>query len=554
MLKSNFVVLYFIIFIYILTMGLYYNQTHTIIIEETEKHIEDILLSRRALSHLVNDLQKKEVTRLKDTGTIGPNYFSKELLSSSYISLQLNKYTNAERKKLGVAPLTFKYASPNPMNPKNLANAYEQNIYNQFNNSTISKYKEILTVNNKKYLYYAIASDRIEAKCLQCHGLPKDAPKMLVEAYGEDNGFGLKIGALSAIISIKAPLGALYKVNDKQFYRIALISFIIFIILYILTEVTRKYLRKKEDYLLNVNDAHIQSLQETEILKNSLDKLYGHVVSFKFNLEGNIIEVSQALLDVSGYKKDEVIGEECSFFKHQDSEADVFKRVWKSLMSGMPWEGELKNVAKDGRVFWVEAHISPIKDEHNIIQCFESIMRVITENKALLEDINIDPLTTLLNRRSFEQRFIIERSRAKRDKKYLSLLMIDIDFFKQYNDTYGHLQGDTTLQRVTQSLKESFCRSSDLVFRLGGEEFAVITAADEMYKLIASAENACYSLQQERIPHITSDVNPYLSISIGIALIHVNSIHTLDEIYESSDKALYKAKNNGRNQVQFIEL
>ncbi|HIC43784.1 MAG TPA: DUF3365 domain-containing protein, partial [Sulfurimonas sp.] len=342
MLKSNFVVLYFIIFIYILTMGLYYNQTHTIIIEETEKHIEDILLSRRALSHLVNDLQKKEVTRLKDTGTIGPNYFSKELLSSSYISLQLNKYTNAERKKLGVAPLTFKYASPNPMNPKNLANAYEQNIYNQFNNSTISKYKEILTVNNKKYLYYAIASDRIEAKCLQCHGLPKDAPKMLVEAYGEDNGFGLKIGALSAIISIKAPLGALYKVNDKQFYRIALISFIIFIILYILTEVTRKYLRKKEDYLLNVNDAHIQSLQETEILKNSLDKLYGHVVSFKFNLEGNIIEVSQALLDVSGYKKDEVIGEECSFFKHQDSEADVFKRVWKSLMSGMPWEGELK--------------------------------------------------------------------------------------------------------------------------------------------------------------------------------------------------------------------
>lgn len=552
--KSNLVIFLFMFFVYILTMGLYYNQTHNIIIEETEHNIEDILLSRRALSHLVSDIQKSEVNRLKDLGNIEPGYFSKELLSSSYISLQLNEYANVEREKLGLEPLTFKYASPNPTNLDNLANAYELNIYNQLNNKSIIKYKEIVTENNKKYLYYAIAGKRIESKCLQCHGVPEDAPKMLVDAYGSQNGFGLEIGNLAAIISVKAPLSDIYKENDRQFYFIAFITFFIFIVLLIIAEKIKKHLLAKEEAIAKANNAKEESHLKAEELKSSLEKLYGHVISSKFNMQGEIIDVSEALINLSGYSKEEIIGKQFCFFKHPDVERDLFQRVWKSLMRGESWSGEVKNSTKDGTIFWVEASITPVKDNHGITQYFESIMRVITEKKALLEDINIDPLTTLFNRRNFEQRFVIERARAKRDHKYFALLMIDIDYFKQYNDNYGHLQGDLALQKVSESLKKSFRRSSDLIFRLGGEEFAVVSAAPDIQKLIDSADNACFILHQEHIPHIKSDVSPYLSISIGVALVSENSTLTLKDIYEASDKALYEAKTGGRNQIKFIEL
>ena len=552
--KSNLVIFLFMFFVYIFTMSLYYNQTHAIIIEETEHNIEDILLSRRALSHLVSDIQKAEVNRLKDLGSIEAEYFSKELLSSSYISLQLNEYANIERKKLGLEPLTFKYASPNPTNIDNLANAYELNLYKQLNNKEIDKYKEILIQDDKKYLYYAIAGKRIQKQCLQCHGDPQDAPKMMVEAYGEKNGFGLKVGDLAAIISVKAPLDDVYKENDKKFYLIAFITFFIFIVLLIIAEKLKKHLQIKEDAILKAKSAHQKSSLKAEELKDSLEKLHGHIITSKFNLQGELTEVSEALLTLSGYTKEEILGQQFCFFKHPDMEESVFKSVWKSLIKGEAWEGEVKNISKDGKVFWVEASITPVKDSYAITQYFESIMRVITEKKALLEDINIDPLTKLLNRRSFEQRFITERTRAKRDHKVFALLMIDIDFFKQYNDNYGHVQGDIALEQVANSLQESFRRSSDVIFRLGGEEFAVISTAESEEKLINSAENACYMIHKERIAHIKSDICPYLTVSIGLALVHESSTLILRDIYEMSDKMLYEAKTAGRNQIKSIKL
>jgi len=551
---SRIVVFIFMFFVYLMTMGLYYNQTHKIIIEETENNIEDILLSRRALSHLVSDIQKSEVNRLKDIGSIDPEYFSKELLSSSYITLKLNEYTNTERQKLGLEPLSFKYASPNPTNPDNLANAYELNIYNKMNNKTLQKHKETISENGKEYLYYAIAGKRIKPNCLQCHGKPEDAPQMMRNIYGDTNGFGLKVGELSSIISIKVPLNNIYKENDKQFYTIAFVTFILFSLLLFIAEKLKRNMQLKEEEMRQTKQAHEENMKKTNELKSSLKKLYGHVISSRFNLEGKLIEVSDALCKLSGYSKEELIGKSFCFFKHPDTNEHLFQEVWKRLMNGESWSSEVKNLSKEGKVFWVEVVINPIKDDKGIIVYFESIMRIITEKKALLEDINIDPLTSLLNRRSFEQRFVIERARAKRDNKQFALMMIDIDFFKQYNDNYGHLQGDVALQKVAASLQESFRRSCDIIFRLGGEEFAVVSADTSFEKILHSAQNACDNLYQERIPHIKSDIAPYLSISIGVALVSEDSELTLNDIYTASDKALYEAKEKGRNQISSIQL
>ena len=412
--------------VYLLSMGLYYNHTHSIIIRDTEKHIEDILVSRRALAQLVSDIQKPEVNRLKSKNFLHTEYFSSELLSSSYITLKLNEYTNKERQKVNLEPISFKYASPNPTNTKNLANDFEQKIYNQFNTNNIQKYKEVLTQDDKTYLYYAIAERRIEQKCLQCHGLVKDAPQMMINRYGTDNGFGKSLGELSAIISINIPLTDIYKENDKEFFIIALIIFFTFIVLLFLSEKLKNHLKMKEDKLLHVN-------------------------------------------------------------------------------------------------------------------------------KTLMEDINKDPLTSLLNRRSFEEQFLLERDRAKRDNKKFAFMMIDIDFFKHYNDDYGHVQGDRALQKVAQSLQKSFRRSSDLIFRIGGEEFAVLSVGESFQQLINSADKACERLFEEHIPHRSSDIG-YLSISIGLALIDENYDITFLEAYELSDKTLYEAKKSGRNQMKYIKL
>jgi len=552
--KSRFIPFLFMCIMYIAAMGLYYNQTHSIIIEETEKKIEDILLSQRALASLVSNEQKPEIYQLKQSGILHEDYFSPALLSSSYITIKLNELANEERQKLGIAPLVYKYASQNPTNPENLADIYEMKVYEKFKNLNITKFKETITEENKKYLYYAIAGKTIEAKCLQCHGTSDDAPQSLIDRYGSENGFGWKVGELSSIISIKAPLDGIYAQNDTNFFIIAVTILVLLIFLFILAQILQTRLQKKEREIQKAYEKQKQSMQKNEVLKSSIENLYEHLISLQFDMQGTIIHASDALSRLCGYTKEELLGRLFNFFNHPDTLEDSFQEIWKTLQDGTPWVGELKSIDKNGDTFWVEATISPLKDEHNITYAFESIMRIITEKKALLEDINLDPLTSILNRRSFEKCFNSEKSRAKRDKKYFSLIMIDIDFFKQYNDHYGHHTGDKALQSVAKSLQNSFRRSSDFVYRLGGEEFAVLTSEHSVLHIVNSAKNACFNVQQEHIEHIKSGLGPFLTVSIGLATVTCDCELTLDEIYKKSDEALYQAKANGRNRVEYVEL
>ncbi len=553
--RSSRLVSFLLMFVvYVATMYLYLDQTHSIIIDETEKNIENTLLSQRALGTVVSHIQKPEIYKLKIDGVLDKDYFSPALLSSSYITIKLNEYANVERKKLGIAPMLYKYASPNPMNPENLADHFELNVFKKFQTTPIRKYKEIITENGKNYLYYAIAGKIMEKQCLACHGDPENAPKSLVKIYGSDNGFGYKTGQLSSIISIRAPLEGIYEENDRQFYAVAGLIFLIFVTLFFAAELFKTRLEKKEQAIEEERIKSEARKQHTRALESSLENLYEHVISSQFDMKGKIISVSDALLRLCGYSREELIGQSFCFFKHPDTPETLFQDIWKALADGGRWKGEVKNISKTGEVFWVEVDITPMKDEHNITFAFESVMRVITEKKALLEDINIDPLTSLLNRRSFEKRFEVEKNRAKRDQKYFALLMIDIDFFKQYNDHYGHVKGDDVLQKVSRNLERSFRRSSDLIFRLGGEEFAVLTSEKSIGQLIDSAQNACSKLQKECIQHLYSDICPCLTISIGMAILPQDSTLGLEEVYEKSDEALYKAKENGRNQVQVVEL
>lgn len=166
----------------------------------------------------------------------------------------------------------------------------------------------------------------------------------------------------------------------------------------------------------------------------------------------------------------------------------------------------------------------------------------------------IDGLTGIANRRRFDETIDVEWKRAFRDGTPMSLLMIDIDFFKRFNDTYGHQVGDECLRKVAMTLARSLNRPGDLAARYGGEEFVCILPAVDSEGAKSIALRIHEAVRELRIPHEDSDVNDHVTISIGAATMMPGGSAGWDQLVERADKALYQAKQQGRDRVVFFEV
>src|SRR5574344_1218627 len=164
----------------------------------------------------------------------------------------------------------------------------------------------------------------------------------------------------------------------------------------------------------------------------------------------------------------------------------------------------------------------------------------------LLEKISMyDALTNIRNRRFFE---------AKRDKFSLAIMMIDIDFFKPYNDNYGHGQGDETLRKVAKALEKTIKRPSDFVARYGGEEFVILLKDINKNGVEAVANNLLNAVRELKITHEFSKIENYVTISIGASFYNSSSDITKLELLLKSDETLYSVKNSGRNNFAILEV
>lgn len=164
----------------------------------------------------------------------------------------------------------------------------------------------------------------------------------------------------------------------------------------------------------------------------------------------------------------------------------------------------------------------------------------------------IDGLTGLSNRRRLDEMLNIEWSRARRNQTPISLLLMDIDFFKSYNDHYGHLDGDDCLRNVTRKIAEVARRPTDVAARYGGEEFVLLlpdTAAEGALKAAQNVQGKIETLNQ---PHAYSSVADHVTLSIGIATIIPDDSLTPSDLIKSADEMLYAAKQGGRNQIKII--
>jgi diguanylate cyclase (GGDEF)-like protein len=186
-----------------------------------------------------------------------------------------------------------------------------------------------------------------------------------------------------------------------------------------------------------------------------------------------------------------------------------------------------------------------IRQDHTRLEI--STKRLKIANKKLERVSYVDSLTNLHNRRYFNLVYDRELKLAKREKNYITFMMLDIDYFKQFNDTYGHIEGDVALKAVAIVLKETLKRPSDYVFRLGGEEFGVLLTKTDESNSAKLAREICDSIRSKQIHHKNSLVNEFLTISIGIVCCVADE--SLDEeiLISRSDEMLYEAKETGRD-------
>jgi len=336
---------------------------------------------------------------------------------------------------------------------------------------------------------------------------------------------------------------------------------IIKVVTYITEEI--KNFKGKSLYLKHFNREHedelgtlicefnsMQSLieEKTEMLEQKNEKLFEqhkvidkYIIISETDLNGNITYASEAFCKISGYKKEELCGKNHRIIRHPDMPKEIFDELWRKISIGEKWHGQLKNRKKGGGFYWVDAIIEPKQNKDNIKVGYRSLRLDITDKKRIEELSIIDRLTGLYNRSKLDEVFEYEINQADRYNKNFSVIMIDIDFFKEVNDKNGHQVGDLVLQKFAKILLKNV-RVTDSVGRLGGEEFLILCPGTTLKNSAKLAEKL-----RQKVENFNFPIVGMKTASFGVTTYHRKD--NKDEVLGRVDKALYKAKKSGRNQV-----
>ncbi len=196
-----------------------------------------------------------------------------------------------------------------------------------------------------------------------------------------------------------------------------------------------------------------------------------------------------------------------------------------------------------------------LKQRDEMLRALRTSQQQLQESNLALEKLmRADGLTGLANRRHFDEYLDIEWKRAAREQYSLSLLMIDVDYFKAFNDSFGHVEGDYTLQKVAQVIKEHCARAGDLGARYGGEEFVAIFPNTDLDGAYLLAEKIRTAVQGLRVSHIKPDEQSVVTVSIGVSSTIPQDHFSPISLVETADKALYQAKHNGRNRSESSDI
>lgn len=228
--------------------------------------------------------------------------------------------------------------------------------------------------------------------------------------------------------------------------------------------------------------------------------------------------------------------------------------------AGTDHEADYRALTKDGGYVWIRDVVHVVRTAEGEVDSLVGFMFDISERKKteqellkLQKDLEVlsfqDGLTGVANRRMFDSILEVEWLNARRNCQPLSLILLDIDYFKQYNDHYGHLQGDDGLRTVAQALESVATRPRDFLARFGGEEFVLVLPETDEKAAAVVAERCRRAVLKLQIPHERSPVSQILSVSLGVATVIPTHGGDVLGFIEQADRQLYQAKQAGRNRV-----
>lgn len=262
----------------------------------------------------------------------------------------------------------------------------------------------------------------------------------------------------------------------------------------------------------------------------------------------NFMMVSKAWSETTKYTPAELLGSNFSVLISNHNNSD-FLAMKAAIEDNLLWRGELQIHDRDGHPIWLDITIQPDFTTNNPDTGVALIATNITDKKRVEHLSRTDALTGLANRRHFDEMTQKEVWRSKRHKSQLSLIMLDIDFFKQYNDSYGHQEGDQCLQKVAAIIRLCAQRPADLAARFGGEEFVILLPDSDTEGANKVASLIQARLAKIQLEHKNSSVSPYITASMGVATIDFDYINTAEELIHLADERLYAAKRDGRNRI-----
>lgn len=297
-----------------------------------------------------------------------------------------------------------------------------------------------------------------------------------------------------------------------------------------------------------------QAEQELHIAATAFDSQEGMLIT---DAQHNILRVNNAFSQVTGYEPEEVIGKTPSMLKSGRHDALFYEQMMHDLENHKYWQGEIWNRRKSGEIYPQSLTITAVETEESKVTNYVAAFTDITQRKKDEADIHklafYDPLTGLPNRRSLQERLEAAIASANRTDQLGALLFIDLDNFKNLNDTQGHDVGDQLLVEVAQRLGQAV-RNADMVARLGGDEFIIIlenlgaVEAEVLGQVKQIVEKITYKLNQ---PFHLNQEGYHTSCSIGVTLFSRGDY--ADEVMKRSDVAMYQAKEAGKNTFSFFD-
>ncbi|MFY7801826.1 MAG: PAS domain S-box protein [Limnoraphis robusta] len=324
--------------------------------------------------------------------------------------------------------------------------------------------------------------------------------------------------------------------------------------------------QQAEQILANYNQTlETQVAERTEALCKSEEKfraIFNQVFQFigLIKPDGTVVEANQTALDFAGIKLEDIVNKpfwECHFWTISPQTKQQLKEAISKAAQGEFVRYEVDVLGKD-RIATIDFSIRPIRNHQGEIILLIPEGRDITERKQMEEALReanlelerlatLDSLTQVANRRFFEQYLNQEWKRLSREQQPLGLILCDVDYFKWYNDHYGHPAGDDCLIQVTQAMQVSLKRPADLLARYGGEEFVIILPNTNLAGAINVAQEIQQQIHKLSIPHAKSEVSQYITLSLGLASFIPTTKQSPADLIAVADAALYRAKNQGRN-------